>query len=142
MRHPKTMSRSERRSTAAEMRKQASAWPERLEPVPALAWPPRSLDPYPIALWRSRYYLVQVFALEPYNGVEARRLSVNRVTIATTGHYEENIPWDDLQRCKRESGHGDWYGVEIYPRDRDIVRVANMRHVWLFAEPLTIGWFS
>jgi hypothetical protein len=32
--------------------------------------------------------------------------------------------------------------VEIYPRDRDIVNIANMRHLWVMAEPLALGWFA
>lgn len=95
-----------------------------------------------MAVWRSRHYFVMVFATPPLNGVEARRLSINRVTIGSDGHWNQDIPWEDLQRCKRETGHGDWYGVEVYPRDRDIVNIANMRHLWLLAEPLGIGWFG
>jgi hypothetical protein len=147
MRHPSTLPRRERLKMAAEMRKQASAWPEQLALLPESEWPPLSslvgrVSESPLAWWRSRYFLAQVFAQRPFNGVEARRLSVNRVTVEKSGHYQENITWDELQRCKRETGHGDWYGLEIYPRDRDLVHVANMRHIWLLAEPLKLGWFS
>jgi hypothetical protein len=136
------VNRAERRATAAEMRKQSQAWPAHLEAIPREQWPPprEAWTEYPIAVYRSRHYLAQLFEAPPYNGVEVRRLSVNRVTIQANGHWEQDIPWEDLQRCKRETGHGDWYAVEIYPRDRDIHFIANMRHLWMLAEPLPIGW--
>lgn len=137
------MNRAERRAAAAAMREQAKAWPISLVEMSESEWPPPS--PYrkrPLAVWRSREYLVQRWPESPLNGVEVRRLTVNRVTMRADGHWDQVIPWDALQRCKRETGHGDWYAVEIYPRDRDIVHVANMRHLWLLAEPLGIGWFA
>lgn len=126
------------------MRKQAEAWPLHLVEIPESEWPPRSSQrpERPKAVWRSRRYLAVVYAAPPVNAVELRRLSVNRTTIGNDGHWGQDIPWEDLQRCKRETGHGDWYGVEIYPRERDMVNVANMRHIWLLAEPLGIGWFG
>lgn len=129
---------------ASQMRKQAAAWPERLAAVPAAEWPPvRPQRPVrPLELWRSRHYLAQVFGERWLGDIEVRRMSVNRVTVGADAHWEENIPWEDLMRCKREAGYGDWYGVEVYPRDRDIVNMANMRHLWLLREPLAIGWFS
>lgn len=130
--------RNERRAVAGELRRQAAAWPSHLVEIPKSQWPPRHGSPeYPQAVWRSRQY-----AVRPLRGVEARRLTVNRTALGSDGHWEQDIPWDDLQRCKRETGHGDWYGFEIYPRDRDLVNVANMRHLWLLAEPLDIGWFA
>jgi hypothetical protein len=137
------MNRHARRAKAALMRQQAAEWPERLVEIPEAQWPPSPPGhARPIQLWRSRHYLLQVFAQEPYQGSAARRLSVCRTTIQTDGDWQQDIPWVALQRCKREAGFGDWYGFEIYPRDRDVVDVANMRHLWLLAEPLPIGWFQ
>ncbi len=137
------MNRHDRRATASATRKQAVTFPAELTEVPESRWPPaRGKGPRPIAVWCSREYLVQCYAERACNGIEVRRLTVNRVTLGADGHWDQNIPWDDLQRCKRETGHGDWYGLEVYPRDRDVVHVANMRHLWLLAEPLPIGWFE
>ncbi len=136
------MNRSERKATASQMRKQAAAWPTQLAPVPESEWPSRPVAMRPLAVWRSRHYLVQVYPEPALNGVEVLRLTVNRVTMRGDGNWEQDIPWEDLQRLKRETGHGDWYGVEIYPRDRDIVADCNMRHLWLMAEPLQLGWFD
>lgn len=90
----------------------------------------------------SRKYLVQMFDEEPFQGVDTRRLSINRVTLKQDGHWEENLTWEELQDVKREVGFGDWYGVEIYPRDVDVVNVTNLRHLWILAKPLSLGWFS
>ncbi len=136
------MSRVERKALASQMRKQAAAWPVQLTPVPESEWPSRPEAMRPRAVWRSRHYLVQVYPAPALNGVEVLRLTVNHVTIRGDGHWEQFIPWEDLQRIKHETGHGDWYGVEIYPRDRDIVADCNMRHLWLMAEPLQLGWFD
>lgn len=136
------MSRNDRRSLRRVMQKQAEAWPQHLVEVPESVWPPVLLGQNrPMTLWRSRHYLVQVYAEAPVGDVTQRRLTVNRVTLSGDGGWDQNIPWEELQRCKRETGHGDWYGVEVYPRDRDVVNDANMRHLWLFSEPLRIGWF-
>lgn len=136
--------RAVRRALAADLRKRAAAWPERLTEVPESQWPPREpeLTERPIKVWCSRTYFVQQYACPTHGGIELRRLSVNRVTVTKTGDWQDNIPWEDLMACKRQTGHADWYAIEIYPRDRDIVDVANMRHLWLLAEPLSIGWFE
>lgn len=68
------------------------------------------------------------------------RLTVNRVHLGADGHWCQDITWEELQRVKRECGYGNYYGVEVYPREGDVVRDCNMRHLWLFAEPLAIGW--
>lgn len=133
--------RNSRRMLARATRKQAEAWPARLVEVPESEWPtPPPGDDRLLAVWRSRTYLVQMYSAPSFGGAEVRRLAVSRVTLGNGGRWDQNIPWDDLQRCKRETGHGDWYAVEVYPRDRHIVDVANMRHLWLVAEPLAIGW--
>jgi hypothetical protein len=97
----------------------------------------------PIEVWVSREFLVQVYAPRPTEGqLPVCRLSICRVTAGSDGRWEDGISWDELQRAKREIGRGDAYAVEVYPRDRDVVNVANLRHLWLFDEPLDIGWFS
>lgn len=137
------MNRHERRATASATRKQAAGYPAELAPVHPSRWPSQQPGKaYPEAVWCSREYLVQQYWEPAFQGIEVRRLTVNRVTIGTDGHWDSNITWDELQRIKRETGHGDWYAIEVYPRDRDVVHVANMRHLWLLAEPLPIGWFE
>jgi hypothetical protein len=136
------MTRQDRKALARQAGKQALAWPAHLTRLPERQWPavPAGIT-RPGGVWRSRHYLACLFEAPPFGGVEVRRLTVNRVTLGGAGQWEDRIPWDDLQQCKREIGYGDWYAVEVYPRDRDLVNVAHMRHLWLLAEPLEIGWF-
>lgn len=136
------MTRRQRKATARLTRKQALAWPLELTAIPASQWPTPPPGDRVTGIWRSRHYLAVSYAAPAVNGIECRRLTINRVTIGGDGRWDADIPWDELQRCKRETGYGGWYGIEVYPRDRDIVNVAAMRHLWLLAEPLPIGWFA
>jgi hypothetical protein len=136
------VTRAERRALVRETRKRAAARPSHLVDVPESDWPGTQGGERPIAVWLSQAYLVVSYPAPSFGGVEVRRLSVNRATVGIDGRWDQNIPWEDLQRIKRETGHGDWYAVEVYPRDRDVVNIANMRHLWLMATPLDIGWFA
>ena len=62
--------------------------------------------------------------------------------IDRTGNWLDGISWDQLMALKRHIGYGELYAIEIFPRDTDIVNVANMRHLWILREPLSIGWFK
>jgi hypothetical protein len=118
---------------------QIKKWPATMTPVPVELWPVASDVPEsrkPVSVWRSRDFLAQVFAFES----GPMRLSVNRAALDDRGGWVADILWDELQRIKRECGFGDWDAVEIYPRDRDIVNVANMRHLWVMPEPLPFAW--
>ena len=106
--------------------------------VPREQWPVSKPDPARLEVWVSREYLVQVFD----EGYGVQRLSANRTTARPDGRWDDGLTWDEMQRIKREIGRGDLYAVEIYPRDRDVVNVANMRHLWMLQEPLSIGWFK
>jgi hypothetical protein len=112
-------------------------WPETLQQVPRDQWPPSSLPTsrLPAETWRSRGFLVQVFAEN--DGIE--RLSVCR-TSHNGNSWEDQISWDELQRLKSECRRADKFAVEIFPSDRDVVNVANMRHLWIMPAPLPFGW--
>jgi hypothetical protein len=135
--------RAERRALRSQLASQAKEWPEALVEVPESTWPAaRPGHERPVQLWRSRGFLVQVYPVESFGDPSALRLSVNRVTLKLDGHWSEDITWEELQRLKREAGYGGWYAVEVYPREKDVVRDCNMRHLWLCSEPLPIGWFK
>lgn len=132
------MERVQRRALRKELEKRSQTYSEKLTPVPESEWPPpRGDGERPTALWRSREFLVQ-----EYQETDCVRLTVIRVTLGADLHWEDRITWDELQRVKREAGYAEWYGVEVYPRDRDIVYDCKMRHLWLFEKPLPIGWFT
>jgi hypothetical protein len=117
------------------LRNENHRWPPHLVKVPRSAWPSR--QPSGIhEVWRSRGFLVQVFQED--GGLV--RLSVMRTWVDDAGEAVDGIAWDDLQRLKTECGFGDRDAVEIYPADRDVVNVANMRHLWVMREPLPFKW--
>lgn len=107
-----------------------------LKPVPKENWPARLHDPKRSNVWVNAYFLVQEFQEE--NGVV--RLSVNTTSVAKSGRWKDGISWDALQQIKNAVGYSDRDAVEIYPRAKDVVNVANMRHLWLLCEPLPFAW--
>lgn len=88
-------------------------------------------------VWRSRAFLVQVY--KPEHG--AQRFTVNRTMVNhLTGGWMAGITWDELQVIKRGIGRGDKDAVEVFPKDKDMVYVANMRYIWILDKPLDFAW--
>lgn len=119
------MNREHRRSAQRELASQNKRWPEHIVEVPSSEWPtPR--PQWLAEVWRSRDYLLQIYA----DPTKPTRLTVSR-TIIKGKSWEDNIPWDDLQRLKSECGYGDEIAVEVYPSNDNVVIEANMRHLWI-----------
>lgn len=141
------LSRQERRAMVTYSR-QAAKRPLKLTELPRDRWPPDYRDgpSAPVRVWQSQKYLAQLFDAGacpmPLPPATMLRLSVCRGTLKPDGRWEEGLEWEELMQIKREIGYGDWYAVEVYPRDHDIVNVANMRHLWILAQPILIGWFK
>lgn len=89
-----------------------------------------------LKIYRSRDFLVQVY--EEKHAVV--RVSMSRSTIKDNGHWEEGITWNQLMWAKREVGYGDYDAVEVYPKDEDVVDVANIRHLFVIDKPLEFIW--
>uniref|UniRef100_A5W812 DUF7694 domain-containing protein n=1 Tax=Pseudomonas putida (strain ATCC 700007 / DSM 6899 / JCM 31910 / BCRC 17059 / LMG 24140 / F1) TaxID=351746 RepID=A5W812_PSEP1 len=123
-------SRSQRRLLAKQNAKEPAA----LRRVPPEDWP-EARPPGLIEVWRSKSFLVQVFA-------EAD--GYQRMSICRTAHdgstWVDQVTWDELMQLKRECGRGDLDAVEVFPADRDIVNVASMRHLFFPPESLTFKW--
>lgn len=124
------LTRNERRRLASDNRK----WPAVLTRVPKAAWP-ESAPRLMVELWRSRSFLVQVH--QEADGYE--RLSVCR-TEHDGDSWRDGITWEELMQVKRECGRGHRDALEVYPADRDVVNVANMRHLWLPLAPVWFAW--
>lgn len=110
-----------------------------LQEVPKPQWPRGwdNLSEKPQRVWRSSRFLVVLYN-SPHEGIV--RLTVNRVD-RTDGDWNEGITWDELQDIKRLCGFGNLDATEIYPADRDVVHVANMRHLWIHLnEPVLYKW--
>lgn len=131
------MNRIITREMRRQLERENAKQPETLTPLPRETWPDlSSMKKQPYAVWRSRYFLVQAF--QEADGVT--RLSINRTTVRANGQWDDELTWDEIQGIKRQVGLGDYQAVEIYPKDRDVVNVANMRHLWVLRDPLPIGW--
>lgn len=113
--------------------KMNASLPKELTIVPRSEWP--DVPNPPNQLWRSRDFVVQIFI-----GPHAIRLTVNSTQAKETGGWEEGIQWTELQQIKKDVGYGERTAVEIYPKDSEIMNVANMRHLWIHKEELTFGW--
>lgn len=119
-----------RRQMERENRKR----PAVLTQIPRDQWPHDEVGSI-IEVWISRTFLVQVHG--ETSGV--LRCSINRTTLDGSGAWEQNITWDELMEIKRQIGRGESYAVEVLPEDRNIVNVANLRHIWILPRPVC-GW--
>lgn len=121
-----------------QLKRDNMRYPAALAPVPWQDWPPARLtEGCRLKVYRSRDFLAQIY--EERAGM--LRMSVNRTSwCERSSSWREDISWDDLQRLKREAGYGQHWAVEIYPDDRAVVNVANMRHLWLLTEPPAYAW--
>lgn len=129
-----------KKSDISKIRKQLEkdnrARPLRLTQIPRETWP-EAKDDRLIEVWVSQKYLVQVYD----EGNEYFRLSISRTQIDERGQWQDGLSWDELMECKRQVGRGDVFAVEVYPPDKDVVNVANMRHVFTFPESIC-GWVN
>lgn len=107
-----------------------------MTPYPREKWPERGQLQNMVGVWVSSKFMAQAF--DEGNGIT--RVSVNRTMINDSGMWDDSISWDELMLVKREVGFGDRFAYEILPSDDHIVNVANMRHFWVFPEPLPFGW--
>lgn len=107
---------------------------EDMRRMPPESWPtpaPRGL----IDAWVSVAFLAQVYAEDG-----ALRISVCRTQLGPDGRWKADITWDELQGVKEAIGFGDVAAFEVYPAGKDVVNVANMRHLWIPTVPIDIGW--
>jgi len=124
-----------------EMRRQLdrdnAKHPVILTEVPRNLWPDLSrMTKMPCSVWRSRFFLVQGYEEEN----KILRLSIARTSLGPDGSWNDGLTWDEIQEIKRQIGLAEFFAVEVYPRDRDIVNVANLRHIWVLPEPLAFAW--
>lgn len=100
--------------------------------IPRETWPDaqRNNPSSPWRVWMSKDYMAQFYRPAPKDEPAMGRLSIHSVHRTAAG-WVDNIPWETLQRIKAECGFQDLDAIEIYPAERDVVNVANIRHLWL-----------
>jgi hypothetical protein len=132
------LSRAGRREAERYMKRESLQWPVELKEWPREEWPVPNDRVQRV--WRSRGFLVQGY-VEPDPVII--RLSILRAALDKSGGWQQEISWEELQRLKREAGFGDFEAVEVFPPDRDVVNVANIRHLWILpAGHLPFVWRS
>ncbi|MBP9149209.1 MAG: hypothetical protein KBG00_10555 [Rhodoferax sp.] len=131
------MNREQRRTAAKHMAAESAKFEAHLTIVPQSEYP-AAPPPGMYQVLRSKDYLVQCYRHQ--SPLVLCRLSVNRVGVDSKGGWTQDIPWVDLQRLKNEAGFCDSDAVEVYPADKDVINVANMRHLWIMALPLDFAW--
>lgn len=90
----------------------------------------------PLRAWRSPSFLAVLYR----DSKGFHRLSINRTAIDNLGRWRDEITWDELLRVKAECGFGSHWAVEMYPPESEVVNDANMRHLFLVAEPPPFAW--
>lgn len=120
------MNRADRRSMAQARRRLPCSHPrgellDRSEDIGTIdGIPPRGLE----RVLENGTYLIQ----------DCARPGGWRVLMICRRDARDGISWDDLQWIKGAAGYRDREAVEVYPRDGDVVNVANMRHLWILPE--------
>ncbi len=114
-------------------------YPVKLTEVSKDAYPPSPLPPDSVFV--SRRFMVQLFHEKNSEYPNLIRLSVCRIRANQHG-WLENITWEELQEIKAELGFAERYAIEVYPPESVVVNVANMRHLWVFEKPLSVGWLK
>lgn len=118
------MNRQERRAAESEGRRLTKkGW----SPWEAMTLP----DPekYPtlrnvFEVWKNNCYIVQV-ALEKTEWGAVRRLMIRR------NDGEPTRSWADMQRIKNDLCGPEEVGLEVFPRESELVDDANIYHLWV-----------
>ena len=94
----------------------------------------------PMQAFRNRRLLIQVFEGPKAHPEVVARITVCKAMVDDHGRWEDGLSWDSLQLAKAVAGFGEHDAVEVFPRDDDIVNVANMRHLWVLKGFLPFAW--
>lgn len=115
----------------AMIEKENQKYQDHFVDLPKSEWLPKTahMSVVPFRVARNRRFVVQ---LSKHDG--AIKITVNRTAIDESGRWEENITWDELQSIKDSLGYQDFDAVEVFPKTKDIVNVANMRHLWVLTK--------
>lgn len=88
--------------------------------------------------WANDEYVVHVRHLVSDNpdAPNAIHLSIRRQD------REPCRDWRDFQRIKNQLCGPEWEAVEIYPRESELIDMANQYHLWCFPFSLGIGFHN
>ena len=135
---PWITTREQRRQLARDNMKYGVSFVE-LSEDHVSGWIARSHDSTMQKVFRNRDFLVQQHRVE---APAIARLSIMRTMLGKDGEWLDGITWDTLQRIKDDLGYEKHTAIEIYPPLFEIVHVANIRHLFIMAEPFPFQWTS
>lgn len=142
MQQTRKLTRAERRRIDRENEKKYATGPGKDKPyfieVKSQDWPPVETNEGEgrFKVFVNEHFLVQLFNEDN----DIVRMTVNRLKVKKSGHWEDGITWDELMQIKRTIGYGSSFGVEAYPEDLQVINVANMRHIFLLPEAPSWAW--
>lgn len=141
------MNREQRRASAKHLKKVNKDYGDALKEVPREEWP---IDAPEIQrVLRSNRFLVQEHLPKRADvAMVLCRLSVMRTEIAGrnpqsragTVAWKDGITWEELQAIKAECGYASLDAVEVYPRNVDVVKAYDQRHLWILRGLLPFAW--
>ena len=115
--------------------KENLTWPVVPILIPPKEWQGKEYLPAGLReVYRSRFYLIQVYQIPGKAFPDYARVSVQRSEDAAFRQDKGKHPpisWDALQEIKNQIGFGDRLALEVYPPDSELVNVAPMRHLWI-----------
>ena len=76
-----------------------------------------------IGVWEDDTYIVYGFLDQ-----NTIRLDIER------RDKRDGIGWDELQRIKNECGFEHFDAIELYPRQKDVINNANVRHLYVLQQ--------
>lgn len=100
--------------------------------VPQSEWPSRQKN-------LTRVFLNKEFLVQEFIENDVIRLSICCTKRKGT-KWADGITWDQLNAIKSSVGYANKFAVECYPEEKNIVNVANMRHLWIMSERLPFAW--
>lgn len=132
-------SRRDRKIIAREMEKESRRFGDEMVALDLEAVRPMYRGKAQVTqVFRNRRFLATV-----YNENGQMRLSVCRTVVdVETGRFAGGISWDDLQAVKSACGFGKAWAVEVFPPDKHVVDVANMRHLWILSAAPVFAWVN
>ena len=73
-----------------------------------------------IGVWEDETYSVGAFMDQGFIRLDIMRRD-----------YRDGITWDQMNEIKNACGFSEFDAVEYFPRQRDIVNTANIRHLYI-----------
>lgn len=82
---------------------------------------------YPDQVWRNNKYVVQAFLNQEILGHKATKLMIRRCD------SKPIHSWMDLQRIKNELFGKEAQGLEMYPRQSELINSHNLYWIWILS---------